>query len=453
MSVVFIVVVVIGLSAGLLASTGTPVPEAHATTGLASPLASTSALTHTTFLPVILSCYPLPGPDPYYQSDMNIINADDAWRRCDLNASSVVIAIIDSGVDLDHPDLQANLRAGFDFVEGDAVPEDGDGHGANVAGIAAAALNGIGVAGVAPTAKILPVRVLDDNGSGYLSDIADGIIYAADRAQVLNLSLGGTTNSSTMLNAITYAAVTKGRLVIAAAGNCGDSNYLANGCAVQNQTFYPAAYSNAMAVAATTIVDTRASFSNVGSYVDIAAPGVGILNTYIGNNYASFNGTSQAAPHVAGLAALVWARNPGYTASQVWSRIAATAVDLGATGIDQQFGAGRIDVKQALGLTTLQAALPEVNLAEAAAAPVIDQREAPIAPGRIIVKFKDNVSAAAESAVLSALPNAVVVESIPAIDAQVVSVPQGAEWVMVDRLRAQPGVEYVEPDYLLHAIR
>ncbi len=122
---------------------------------------------------------------------MAVIHADDAWRTCPaIMGAGVTIAIIDTGVDLDHPDLKANLLTGYDYVDYDATPEDGNGHGTNVAGIAAAALNGIGVSGVAPSAKILPVRVLDDNGSGYTSDVADGIIYAADRAQVMNLSLG-----------------------------------------------------------------------------------------------------------------------------------------------------------------------------------------------------------------------------------------------------------------------
>jgi hypothetical protein len=333
------------------------------------------------------------------------------------------------------------------------VPEDGNGHGTNVAGIAAAALNGTGVAGVASTAKILPVRVLNDQGSGYLSDVAAGIAYAADRAQVLNLSLGGVNTTQTLQDAINYAVNTKGRLVIAAAGNCGGSNYLANGCQYQNQTVYPASYSNVMAVAATTSSDTRASFSNVGSYVDIAAPGTSIFNTDMGNAYISLSGTSQATPHVAGLAALVWAKNPGYTAYQVWNRITSTAVDLGTAGIDTSFGAGRIDVRQALGLAALQANLLEMNLAEAEPVPVLDQRAAPIAPGRIIVKFKDTVNAASIFGLLAAPPQVEVSKSIPAIEAQVLRVPAGAEWKMIDQLRARPEVEYAEPDYILHLIR
>jgi subtilisin family serine protease len=384
---------------------------------------------------------------------MSIINADDAWGLCSVDAKQVTIAIVDTGVDLDHPDLKANLLSGYDYVDGDAVPEDGEGHGTNVAGIAAAALNGIRVAGVAPTARLLPVRVLDDSGSGYVSDIASGIVYAADRAQVLNLSLGSASSSQTMLNAINYAANTRGRLVVAAAGNCGDSDYPYNGCSYVNQPLYPAAYSNVMAVAATTSSDVRASFSNKGTYVDIAAPGSSIYNTYYGNSYTYGSGTSQATPHVAGLAALVWAKNPGYTAAQVRSRITSTAVDLGATGVDTSFGAGRIDVERTLGLTALQANLPEVSLAEAAQVDVIDQRAAPIAPGQIITKFKESAGEQSASRTLRALPDAVVGKSIPALDALVLRVPVGAEWKVIDQLRAQPEVEYAEPDYSLQLIR
>ena len=453
--ILVIFLVIASLSAALIATTATPASAVHAAAGARAPLLSTSALTYTTFLPLVLNCYPRQGADPYfsYQYDMSIINADDAWGLCNLYAGGVTIAIIDTGVDLDHPDLQVNLLPGYDYWDYDAVPEDGNGHGTNVAGIAAAALNGIRVAGVAPTAKILPVRVLNNQGSGYLSDVAAGIIYAADRAKVLNLSLGGVSSSQTMVDAINYAANTKGRLVVAAAGNCGDSFYQYNGCSYQHQPVYPASYSNVMAVAATTSSDTRASFSNVNSYVDIAAPGDDIYNTYYGNSYTYESGTSQAAPHVAGLAALVWAKNPGYTAAQVWSRMTSTAIDLGAAGVDTSFGAGRIDVKQTLGLTALQTNLLEMNLAKAEPVPAVDQRTAPFVPGRIIVKFKGTVSAPAFARVMAALPHMEVIAALPAIDAQVLQIPVGAEWKMIDQLRAQPEVDYAEPDYILHLIR
>jgi thermitase len=451
LSVSVLVCLSVALGVALLAA---PVQLVKAAVGVTAPQLSTSAVTHTVRIPLVANCYPRLGPDPSFglQYDMSLINADDAWGLCSVNASTVIVAIIDSGVDLDHPDLQANLLSGYDFWDYDTVPEDGNGHGTNVAGIAAAALNGVGVAGVAPTAKILPVRVLNNDGAGYLSDVADGIIYSADRAHVLNLSLGGTSNAATLQNAINYAANTKGRLVVAAAGNCGDSYYMYNGCSYMNQPVYPGSYSNVMAVAATTSADTRASFSNVGSYVDIAAPGDDIYNTYMGNSYDYVSGTSQAAPHVAGLAAQVWAKYSGYTAAQVWSRMTSTSVDLGAVGVDTSFGAGRIDVRQALGLTTLQAALPEVRLAPANM-PVVDQRSAPIAPGRILVKFKDTASAAAVAQTLRALPGTTIKKSLAAIETLVLSVPVGSEWDTIEQLRTRSDVEYAEPDYVLKLIR
>ena len=447
---VAIVILAVGLSTVPPASTPVVWAAAHSTVSHA--LTTTKA--YTDYLPLILNCYPRQGPDPdlYLQYDMSLINADQTWGMCNINAGKVAIAIIDTGVDLTHPDLQANLLPGYDFVNGDNVPQDGNGHGSNVGGIAAAVLNGTGVAGVAPTAKILPVRVLNDQGSGYISDIADGIIYAADHAQVLNLSLGGVNSSQVLQDAIDYAVNTRGRLVVAAAGNCGDSNYPYNGCQAQNQTIYPAAYSNVVAVAATTPGDTHASFSNVGSYVDIAAPGSSIYNTYYKNSYAYESGTSQATPHVTGLAALIWAQHPGFTASQVWERITTTAVDLGAAGVDPVFGAGRIDVTQALSLATAQTTVLAPKPTKAEAAPVMEDRAAPIAPGRIIVKFKTTVNQAAVARALDSLTNTAVERSIPAIKGLVLRVPPGAEWKMIDRLRAQPDVEYAEPDYMLSLI-
>jgi subtilisin family serine protease len=410
-------------------------------------LQSSTALTYSVYLPMLINCL---RADPYYgtyQGDMALIHADVMWQTCfPGKGSSVTVAIIDTGVDLTHPDLSANLVAGYDYVDGDNTPQDGNGHGTNVAGIAAAALNGIGVSGVAPWAKILPVRVLDDEGSGYTSDVAAGVTYAADRAQVLNLSLGSVYADTTLQNAINYATNTKGRLVIASSGNCGDSDYIYNGCTSKNQPSYPGAWSNVLAVAATDNYDAHASFSTSGTYVDVAAPGVEIYSTFMGNSYYAESGTSQAAPHVAGLAALIWAKYPSYTAAQVWNRITSTAVDLGAAGRDNVFGAGRIDVKKALGITLTSVNEPAAQLAQVEPVALVDQRAAPIASGRVIVKFKSTGTA---SQTLRQLSDVVVIDSINGIDAQVLRVPAGQEWQVVDQLRAQPGVEYAEPDYVI----
>jgi len=286
-----------------------------------------------------------------------------------------------------------------------------------------------------------------------MSWIASGITYAADLAQILNLSLGGTSDSSTLRNAINYAANTKGRLVIAAAGNCGDYNYPYNGCTSMNQPSYPGAYSNVMAVAAVNSSDVKASFSNQGSYVDIAAPGVQIYNTYKNGGYIAESGTSQAAPHVAGQAALIWAKNPSYTAAQVRSAMETTAVDLGTTGWDDQYGWGRIDAWAALGLTSVATVKTEAAAPRTEWTAPVDQRDAEIAPGRILIKFQSGIGAASVQQKLSAFRGVSIESQIPALDVQLLRVPAGEEWLLIDHLRALPGVEYAEPDYVIKLIR
>lgn len=225
------------------------------------------------------------------------LRVESAWTLA--TGNGVKVAVIDTGV-ARHVDLP-NIGKGADFVSsgGDGT-NDGNGHGTHVAGtIAAAANNGIGVTGVAPDVEILPVRVLGDSGSGTSAEVAQGIIWAADNgANVINLSLGGTTYSQVMEIATTYA-ISRGVTVIASAGNSGNWG---------SPRAYPASNPGVIGVAATTRDDQRASFSTRNEWVDIAGPGAGILSTIPGDNYASFNGTSMAAPHVAGVAALVHER-------------------------------------------------------------------------------------------------------------------------------------------------
>lgn len=288
--------------------------------------------------------------DPLYGSQWGLtkINAPGAWDIT-TGSTGVVIAIIDTGVDLDHPDLAGKVVAGYDYIDDDITPQDLNGHGSHVAGIAAASSNnGQGTAGVSWGARIMPIRVLDASGSGLLSDAASGITWAcAHGAKILNLSLGGTSNSTTLETAVNnaYAA---GCLVVASAGNCGDQWYSYNGCSYQNQPSYPGAYENAFAVAATTSTDGHASFSTQGSQVDIAAPGVDIYSTSYNDTYTWHDGTSQAAPFVSGLAALVWSANPSLTVAQVRQVIETTAVELGAAGKDIEFGWGRINAQAAV---------------------------------------------------------------------------------------------------------
>lgn len=290
----------------------------------------------------------------YRQWNLRHIRAHQGWVRT-TGSSNVVIAVVDTGVDLTHPDLAGKIVPGIDTAHNDADPSDDDGHGTHVASIAAAnSNNGEGIAGIAWGARIMPIKVLDANGSGSSSNLARGIIWAVDHgADIINLSLGGSKSSTLVADAITYA-YERGVLVVAAAGN----HYAAG-----NPTTYPAAYNHVLAVAATDDADGHASYSTSGSYVDVAAPGgdpsgpadtneqhwiPGAYWRGSGVSYAWLSGTSQAAPHVAGLAALLLSLTPSLTPDQLQTIITGTAVDVQAPGWDEFSGHGRIDVLAAI---------------------------------------------------------------------------------------------------------
>jgi serine protease len=217
-----------------------------------------------------------------------------------------------------------------------------------VAGIIGASSNNTaGVAGLCWGCQILPVKVLDSNASGSYSNIASGITYAADHgARIINLSLGGTSASTTLQNAVTYA-VGKGALVVAAAGNT-----------VCNCIMYPAAYSNALAVGA--VDSNNNNVAAYGSALDVVAPGSNwstYYNTSFPNTlYAVLTGTSSAAPVVAGLAALLMTQNPTWTAADVTAKLESTATDLGSAGWDSTYGAGLVDFAAALGTASVRTA-------------------------------------------------------------------------------------------------
>lgn len=276
--------------------------------------------------------------DTYWSSQWSLpqIQAPDAWE-INTGSTSVVIAVIDTGVDLAHPDLDDKIVPGHDFVNDDDDPQDDFGHGTHVSGIAAAETNnGLGVAGISWGARIMPVKVLDYSGTGTYYDVADGIVWAADQgAHILNMSLGGPQPSSVLEDAVNYAW-DKGAVLVAAAGNDGT-----------NWPIYPAAYQNVIAVAATDRNDQPAYFSNYGHYIGVAAPGVDILSTFPGG-YLSWQGTSMASPHVAGLAALVFSVDESQTNAAVRQRIEETADDLGSPGWDEYYGYGRINSYRAL---------------------------------------------------------------------------------------------------------
>ena len=260
---------------------------------------------------------------------------ESTWPTTD--GTGVVVAVVDTGVRGDHEDLAGVVLPGLDLVGGSDGRIDPNGHGTHVAGvIAAATQNGRGVSGAAPGVRILPVRVLAADGSGQSSDVAAGVVWAVEHgARVVNLSLGGTSPSDGMRDAITYANA-HGVLVVAAGGNGG---------AGANEPTYPAAYDAAIAVAAVDANRARATFSSTGSYIDVAAPGVGVVSTYNSavNAYASSSGTSMAAPYASAAAALVVAANPQQSADHARALLEQGADDLGAAGWDPAYGYGLID--------------------------------------------------------------------------------------------------------------
>lgn len=264
----------------------------------------------------------------------------------------VTVAVVDSGSG-PHPDLAENLLPGRSFMNSTETPDgndvDNSGHGSHVAGIiAAVANNGIGGSGVAPNAKILPIKVLDQAGQGDARDVAAGVRFAADNgAKVINLSLGGATESPSLSQAIQYAN-DKGALVVAAAGNGGASD----------KPKWPASLDLTIAVTAVDSSKNATSFDQRGDYIDIAAPGASIVSTAKGD-YVALSGTSMAAGFVAGAAALLFAAEPRITNSQVRDILLRTATDIGEPGRDQTFGVGFLNLVAAL--AELQRMFPPVN--------------------------------------------------------------------------------------------
>ena len=309
--------------------------------------------------------------DPYFPLQWNLprIEAPAAW---DITTGSdkVIIAVIGTGVSLDHPELKDKIWTnqgeipgngidddgnnfvddvyGWDFVNWHGEPQDDYGHGTFVTGIASAETNnGILIAGVSWGAEIMPVKVLDQGGGGSIADVNGGILYAADNgAKIINL--GCTLTSSayphSMQNVVNYA-YSKGALIVAASGD-PNSNHPVPPYEYQ----YPAALDHVVSVAATDRDDERWSDSTYNDRVDIAAPG-DVIHSFWEGGYGQISSTHAAAAHVSGLAALVWSVNPHLTPDEVEDIIESTAVDLGESGRDDYFGYGRIDASAAVRAT------------------------------------------------------------------------------------------------------
>ncbi|GAB4140968.1 MAG: hypothetical protein Fur0041_16190 [Bacteroidia bacterium] len=336
--------------------------DAQNVMNIIAELKATGKVEYAERVPLTKTC--LTPNDPSYSSQWNLaqINASGAWNYFS-SGSNIVIAIVDDAVDRNHPDLSPNLWVNTGEIANNNIDDDGNGyiddingfdvgnndnnpnppssaydHGTHVAGIASArANNNTGIASIGFSCKLMAVKATTSSSS--ITNGYDGIVYAVNSgADVINMSWGGTGSSTTAQNIITWAS-NQGVLLIAAAGN---SNV--------NSMFYPAGYSECMAVASTTTGDVKSSFSNYGTWVDISAPGSNIYSTLPGTGYGNKSGTSMASPLVAGLAGLMLSLNPGLTPSDIKSCITSTAVNINAANPSYtgQLGAGRIDANAAM---------------------------------------------------------------------------------------------------------
>lgn len=280
-----------------------------------------------------------------WQWGLDLLQAESAWSRA--NGAGQTIAIIDTGVDASHPDLNDRLVDGYSATGRDEL-DDRNGHGTHVAGIAAASLGErYGVVGVAPTAALMSVQVANEFGAAYTSAVAEGIIWAVDHdADVINLSLGGTQESLVVNGAIDHA-VANDVVVVVAAGNWYERG---------NPISWPAAHPDVIAVGGLLHAQRRDATSSTGDWLDLTAPGRNILSSLpphvatVDGGWGWSNGTSMAAPAVAGAAALVWSAAPDLTAAEVQGALLYGARDIGDPGRDDEFGFGRLDVNAALDL-------------------------------------------------------------------------------------------------------
>ncbi len=257
----------------------------------------------------------------------------------------IKVALLDSGINLRHPDLRDNICGGYNAIDARKDPVDTFGHGTHVAGIIAGIKNEIGVIGVAPEASLYAVKVLDIN-SGYVSDVIEGLQWCIDNEmQVVNMSVGLPEDIDVFHEAI-VAANEQGIVLVAASGNYGAGDTI----------IYPAKYAEVIAVGATDYYDQVPYWSSQGPEIEITAPGMEIYSTYLGVAYRDLIGTSMACPHVSGTAALVLAagisdsNGNGRVNDEVRERLLSTATDLGTSGWDTSSGAGLVNAVRATGM-------------------------------------------------------------------------------------------------------
>jgi len=284
------------------------------------------------------------------QAGLAVIGMGKAWDIT-MGDPSVVIAVIDSGADLQHPDLAPNMVPGYNVLsQGQTPPQDDNGHGTHASGIAVAvADNQLGVAGACPRCKLMPIKALDSEGAGTGFDVAMAVIWAVDNgASVINMSLGGETSDPTLERAVKYALSRNVSVVVAAGNEATDTR------------MYPAALPGVISVGSVDSSRNRSSFSNFGDWISVTAPGSNILSTMpmqsvfmtssegYYNEYDFMDGTSMAAPMVAGVVGLIRSRYPRLSPLQIKARLEGTAIDLGTPGFDTEFGNGMVDAVRAV---------------------------------------------------------------------------------------------------------
>jgi subtilisin len=281
------------------------------------------------------------------------VKAPEAWSTS--KGKGIRVAVLDTGIDFNHPDLKDNYVDGVSYVKGAPTAMDDHYHGTHCAGTIAAAINGAGVIGVAPEASLYAVKVLDKNANGLFSWSIAGIDWCIrKKMHIISMSLG-SASVPTAVELICNTAWSKGLLIVAGAGNQEGNPVPPQ----QSNVDYPARYKNVIAVSSVDHDDVIAPDSGRGPEVDLCAPGVCILSTLPDAKYGKMSGTSVACPHVSGVAALTWGAHPSSNNEQIWNLIASTAHDLGIPGPDSKYGYGRVNADVALGASLPPPVIPK----------------------------------------------------------------------------------------------
>ncbi|MCP4539359.1 MAG: S8 family serine peptidase [Chloroflexi bacterium] len=405
----------------------------------------------TIFLPLVLKGYTPPfSPSEDILWNLAAMRVPEAWASS--TGQGIVIADIGTGVDLDHPDLAANIVGGYNFVNDTTVPEDDVGTGTFIAGIIAGVPNNGGIVGVAPHAKIMPVKVIDSNGAFTSADVAAGIRWAYDNgARLINLSFMFTMESATIDDALEHAFYA---LVFGMEGDCGGTDYADHGCTIQNQNVWPARYANVEGIGSTDIDNQLSDFSTEFQPM-VVAPGEGIYSTGLNGGYATGSSTGYASAHAAGVAALVWAANPTYYDGDVRGAILHSADDLGYVTPSMAVGFGLIDAAAAItqnpsggwAKANTDTVQPSVSGARSLDAP---RQTTTMMEDEVLVKLSDGASLGQVWNEMGfKLSELRVLDVIEGLNVYRLSVPTDQQTAIISGLLETPGVEYAEPNHLV----